>query len=292
MKTQIKIENFNDYGRLYDLMISTSAEMEDITIELGDSLSYEPLEIIILAMAYIQLFNGNHHGTFVLPVNLEKQWILYQIGLPEFLRTNHTKTNTMVSIPSKTAMPIKRLDMAHLDSYVQDAIDFFGSNCKGKETTMLKLTIAELINNVYDHANSIIDAYIFSNYFPEKNQISIIVGDFGMGIPAKANEYFKQYDEPVRSSVDCIKWALEMNQSSFSKPHNRGKGLNNLHTFVNSSESNLRIFSNDVMLLSSKEGDIIAENPIRNFRGTIVEININIDGLSYELDSSIESLFD
>ena len=110
------------------------------------------------------------------------------------------------------------------------------------------------------------DAYIFSQYFEDKKKINIVVGDFGIGIPGKANKYFEEEKLALKSSEDCIKWALELNQSSFSKPHNKGKGLNNIHSFVMSSDSRLRIFSNDAMFDCKKDEEVYAVVPSLVFR--------------------------
>jgi sensor histidine kinase regulating citrate/malate metabolism len=111
---------------------------------------------------------------------------------------------------------------------------------------MLNNSIAELINNVYDHAKSPIDAYVFCQFFPKDRSIKIVVGDLGIGIPNSVNNYLKSIADKTISNKASLKWAIEERKSTKSMPHNKGLGLYNLHSFIKSSQSSLRILSNDV----------------------------------------------
>jgi len=298
MEHELKINRLKDYGLIYAMMASNSIAMGDVvTIDLTDHLFFKPVHVILLTMGIIQLVHSTGEVIVVPPINESHNRFLMDIEFENFCQSNLHKSKTMGEIASKTAMPIKRLSLEYLNSYTLDVLKYLGTKCEGKDTSMLNISIAELINNVYDHAGSEtggspIDAYIFSQYNSEKRQISIVVGDFGIGIPEKANKYFAEEGLPLRSNADCIKWALELNESSFSQPHNRGKGLNNIYSFVKSSGSHLRIFSNDVMLDSGNAGDKYGKNPIEDFRGTVVEVEINIDGLAIDDETTLTSMWD
>ena len=69
------------------------------------------------------------------------------------------------------------------------------------------------------------------------------------------------------------------NTSTKSQPHNRGKGLNNLIEFIQFNHSIMHIYSNSGLFIADKNGTYAFENKIRNFWGTIIQMDINIDNL-------------
>ncbi len=289
---EIPLRNIRNYSELYDLISGLEFDTgARITFDLREHDFIEPLEVVMLAMSIIYLKANGCNVFLKMPEGRVGQ-CLSEIGLREFCLSNYQKSQTVDFIPSSTAMPIKRLDTEHMDEYIMKASKYFGAKCKGKDTTMLDLSIAELINNVYDHANSPIDAYIFSQYFPKSNQIKIVVGDIGQGIATTANRYFSANNQPKKANWECVQWALEVNKSSFSKPHNKGKGLNNIYSFVKSSNSIMRIFSDDVLLMCNQQRDRYCKNPIEHFIGTVVEVTININGMAIDDETVIDSLWD
>ena len=293
MNYELSISKLSDYGKLYGIMVSNEIEPGDnLRIDLKEHIMIKPVHVIILTMGVIQLVNKEVLIDVYLPEKDKQRDFLLGIEFEKFCNANMTTSNTVSDISIKNALPLRRVNTEHLNDYILEALAYFGVHCANKDTSMLDLSIAELINNVYDHAGSAIDAYIFSQYSPKKKRINIVVGDFGIGIPAKANKYFEDESIPAKSSEECIKWALALNQSSFSKPHNKGKGLNNIYSFVKASDSRLRIFSNDVVFeCKGTEEEIYSNNLINDFRGTVVEVEINIDGLADE-DLTLKSLWD
>ena len=136
-----------------------------------------------------------------------------------------------------------------------------------------------MINNVKDHAQSPIDAYIFCQLYPRLNVIKVVVGDLGIGIPASVNTYLKSRNESILSDTKAIIWAVEQNTSTKTHPHNRGKGLNNLFEFIKFNRSIINIYSNMGILLATKDRTATFNNNITDFHGTIIQMEINIDNL-------------
>jgi hypothetical protein len=72
---------------------------------------------------------------------------------------------------------------------------------------------------------------------------------------------------------------VEQNTSTKSHPHNRGKGLNNLFEFIKYNRSIINIYSNNGILLATKDRTASFNNNITDFQGTIIQMEINIDNL-------------
>ena len=101
----------------------------------------------------------------------------------------------------------------------------------------------------------------------------------GIGIPVAVNNFLASVDKPVLNDIDAIKWAVDKNTSTKSQPHNSGKGLNNLIEFVKFNRSIMYIYSNSGVFIAGKDRTILTNNRIEFFKGTLIQMDINIDNL-------------
>jgi hypothetical protein len=139
-----------------------------------------------------------------------------------------------------------------------------------------------LINNVRDHSFSPIGAYVFCQYYEKTNEIKLAVSDLGIGIPRSINTYRFNNRETDLSSKDCVIWALKENMTTKSSPHNKGKGLDNVNSFMKANSFTWKLFTNNVQLTGHPTQNRYIENPIPYFKGTIVQLNIKIENLQNE----------
>lgn len=144
---------------------------------------------------------------------------------------------------------------------------------------MLNLSIAELVNNVYDHAHSPIDAYVFCQYYQKTDIIKVAVSDLGKGIPKSVNQYKLDQGEGRLTDIECVKWALEENKTVKSMPYNAGKGLDTINHFVKTNKGSWKLFSGDVLMRGFPSRNNYESNPIYNFTGTVIQINISVKNL-------------
>jgi anti-sigma regulatory factor (Ser/Thr protein kinase) len=105
----------------------------------------------------------------------------------------------------KTSFCLWQLDKEMFNAYVMYAKDYFNRHFfNGLDLEPLNTSLTELFNNVVDHSESAIGGYIFTQYFPKKNQIVISLCDFGNGIPNTINRFLEktkkkacfQYESP------------------------------------------------------------------------------------------------
>ena len=152
----------------------------------------------------------------------------------------------------------------------------------------MNIALAELINNVHDHANSPIDSYVFCQYFEKKSKIILAVSYLGIGIPSSVNSYLQRKGSTLLTAEETIKWALELKKTTQSMPHNAGRGLDTISTFLQTNKGTWRLYSDSIRMTSTPESNKFEENTVKHFKGTIMEISINVSNLN---EKTIEDSF-
>ncbi|MFA4851284.1 MAG: hypothetical protein WC868_00205 [Bacteroidales bacterium] len=170
-------------------------------------------------------------------------------------------------------LPLWRIEQTATSIYPQQAQAYFENNhFDEKSLFALSLSLAELMNNVFDHSESKIPGYTFTQFNSSRNEIITCVCDFGIGIPHKVNHYFKQKGEPIIDNLSALIKSFEIRFSTLSKPHNRGFGWDNIFSNIKSLKSKMLIISNNVLYWLLNNGEIKTSLLKGNFFGTSVVI--------------------
>jgi anti-sigma regulatory factor (Ser/Thr protein kinase) len=233
----------------------------------------------VLIIVQFAIWLEKNGGRFTLGVEPNLREYVESIGLLEFCNSNVNSPTTVEEISSSTAMPIKRVNLETMYSYILATEEYLKSRCPGKDLQMLQVCLSELINNVYDHSQSSIDAYVFCEFYPSSNSIILVVSDLGIGVPSAVNSYRKENGQEPLSSEECLKWAIKENSTTQSIPQNRGKGLDTLDSFIKSNHSQWQVLTGDVSMLSAPEEVTFEKNPISGFVGTIVQLFVYVSNL-------------
>ena len=285
----VSYETSKDADKLYSLMESELSNSR-VILDLVNAKFIKPNEVILFVMFLIRMGNLGNKLNVLFPEEKKTHEYLEAIGLINFCNKNLTESSTLNAITSQTAMPIRRLTEERMSEYIDFAKSYFEGICHGKDLTMLNICMAELLNNVYNHSESEIDAYAFCQYFGSKKEIQVVVGDYGIGIPYSVNRYLKTTNqiEDKLNDLDALRWALVLNNSAKSIPNNQGKGLDNVLTFTKANGGNLFIYTNGAFLRTSeKDNELVFDNNyIHSFKGTIVVFTINVDNLD-DLDDEL-----
>ena len=131
------------------------------------------------------------------------------------------------------------------------------------------------MNNVFDHSESKIPGYTFTQYNSSLNQIITCVCDFGLGIPNKINSYLKQNGEPTLDNMSALLKSFENKFSTKTKEHNKGFGWDLIFSNVIGLNSKMLIISNNCLFwqLNNCKNKV---NVIKgNFPGTCVIIYLD-----------------
>lgn len=273
----IVIKGQGDFHKLFHIILNP-IHAQNVTIHLFQAF-LRPMDILILTEFIIyQLKTGS--GVDLIVENQPVKNYLQAIGLLEFCTGNHSSPSEILEISSYTAMPIRRVNRETMNYYIQKTQSFFQTFCQGKDLGVLQIALSELVNNVYDHSKSRIDCYVFCQFYRQQRTIVIAVADLGHGIPTIVNRFLKSQGLGSLSQFAAVEWALKLNKTTGSEPHNAGKGLDTIASFVRAIDGSWKLFSDEVKMDSSQKGDQFSPNPIQNFTGTVIEISIKVDNLS------------
>lgn len=174
------------------------------------------------------------------------------------------------------------------DTYIQSAHRHYASHFfQGKDIHFLADYLAELFNNVLDHAfageATERIAFAFLQYYPSRGRLFVSVSDFGMGIPASVNRFLrKQSKEPIMPA-EAVKWALKLHYTARSRPHNRGWGLHTVSTGIEVLRGQLVIQTSRVVYAIVQSGEQkLSRLPNTAFPGTTIFITMFYDELPDE----------
>lgn len=174
-------------------------------------------------------------------------------------------------------VPIEQLKFEQLASYIQFVKIRIEQFTTGKDLSFVDICISEIINNIYDHSTD--QAYCFFQVYKNKKTIIFSACDLGIGIITKVRNYLGNSSNNM-SDTECLKWALTLGKTTRSQEHNAGKGLDNIKFGAKNSKSDLKIFTNNIHFLQDENGyEHFEKNPIENFKGTLIEVKINIENL-------------
>ncbi len=170
-------------------------------------------------------------------------------------------------------LPLWLIEESAISVYPKYAQTYYEDNhFDGKSLFALSLSLAELMNNVFDHSESKIPGYTFTQYNTSTKQIITCVCDFGVGIPHKVNDFLKRTNKPILDGVSALIKSFELKFSTLSKPHNRGFGWDNIFSNVKEFKGKMLIISNNAMFWLLKNGEIKTQVLDKHFHGTSVII--------------------
>lgn len=284
------INKRQDLGRLYDFILTNNSQYDGIILII-DIFLY-PRDILMITQFVIHC-SIKKCASFLRidSTNQAIQKYIKDIGLLDFCDKNRRESRTIEFISSRTAMPIRRVTRETMDEYINSAARYFQEKCPTKELTMLNQSFAELINNVYDHAQSEIDAYVFCQYYPQKETIKIAVADLGIGITESVQRYHRKQGLDIPDEISSVTWAIKERSTTQSLPRNKGLGLSHIFTFIETNSSEISLFTGNVLLLGNRFGKKTYLNGIKPFLGTVIEVELVIPNLPDIEDGFVEFEF-
>ena len=206
--------------------------------------------------------------------SVEMKTYLESFAFDQFCKSLENDT-FRVSNDKKT-FPLWLISEAKKEFYTIEVQKYLENNHFGSQDLfVLGSSLAELMNNIFDHSQSKIPGYTFTQYNTRSESIVSCVCDFGIGIPTSVNNYLKSVGEHAMTDDEALKRAFELRFSALTRPHNRGFGWDTIFNSIRSMKGKLHIVSNHALLLMHDNGKIISHLMDMNFPGTLVVITLN-----------------
>lgn len=140
----------------------------------------------------------------------------------------------------------------------------------------------EIYANAFLHAESDIGVFSCGQFFWRMGLLKLTVVDFGVGIPARIKEFFKDYPSVEKlAAAACLRWAFQ--PGTTTKRHEgtgRGIGLDMLKEFVYVNHGKLEIYSENGYALITNQKEQYS-NQVSFFEGTVVNITLRCDERYY-----------
>lgn len=182
--------------------------------------------------------------------------------------------------------------------YIERTISWLkGSvSLRGRSFSFLETTFGEIFNNINDHSESIIGGCSFSQHYPAHKEIILCIADAGKGIANKMKEKFSLDGQgrPLNTDGKLINYATEHKVSTKTTPGNRGLGLDNLLTIMESNKGSMKIISNKGVLdynYTNKPDLHGSKKRIKSssfYNGTVIILKFRTDTLDEEEEEDFE----
>ncbi|MBU6324213.1 MAG: hypothetical protein KJS92_01900 [Bacteroidetes bacterium] len=225
----------------------------------------------------------------VLGLNARLQKYFDETGFFEFCEGKYV--NAAFPDPKdKNTLPLWRIMPGAHNVYPQLAEGFFETNgLTGRDLQPLNSALGEMMNNVFDHSECKIPGYTVTQFHPNRKLLHTCVCDLGCTIPKSVNDYLTSQGLPSISSAAALDKAMEKNFSSYTQPHNRGLGLDNLVSIVRALKGRFLLVSGSSACIMEHEEEVLLDMQ-SNFPGTMVVITLNTDHLEVKEEEQTDDL--
>jgi hypothetical protein len=255
------------------------SKKDKCTIDCRESGFLQPYHLSSLACLIEEYARTGARIDFKLPRRSRTTKFLDGIKFTKYWNNNFNRNSCFLNF-RKDVLPVWQLHNERIDAFGELAQGFYSNHClPGKDLSKLKLIVVEALNNIYDHSESVVKGFVFTQYFPKKTELVISICDLGVGIANKVNTYLKKNGEKELSHNDALQKAMTKGFTTRSVPHNGGLGLDNILSHVRTSDGEIIIVTNKAFY-SNKVKDSITLAPISDdmklsFNGTYLVIKLN-----------------
>ncbi|MFK0524732.1 ATP-binding protein [Paenibacillus illinoisensis] len=182
--------------------------------------------------------------------------------------------------PRETTQPLTFVEVKDSFQWFERIISWLARriNVTTESLANLKMCLQEIFNNIRDHSSESLGC-AFIQHYPNKNEVTIAISDFGVGIPYNISKI-----RPSLNDAQCISEATIEGFSTKSNPQNRGAGLVTLiDNVVRDNKGTVFIHSNYGVLECKwdNKNDILKSPRLKNtlYPGTLIEINLRTDNI-------------
>ncbi len=175
-------------------------------------------------------------------------------------------------------IPCRLVHQDEIDFLSLQVSDWLKEYMPSKDFNMVELSLKELLNNTFDHSSDTLPPSFFALYNKQKQEATFLIGDTGIGLIERVEDYYRRLTDIDIGDVPLLKWALQRKNSSFTTERNRGFGLTNAYEFVTGLGGEMSIHTNSVQY-KLYPNLIIEPTLTESFSGTIIELRVPLNEL-------------
>lgn len=231
--------------------------------------NFEPIHLVTLA-CLIQFFYTKGYRVWLGTGNESVRKMLFdQLRFQEYWSGGKHH----VDATSDNFFNLWRIVESEKDLYAKNVEKYFQNTFfKGKDLSIVSLSMIEAFYNVFDHAEAEGNAFSLIKYDEEDEVLNVAICDFGIGIAKSVRDF----DDSISNDEDALLKSIEIDFTVKSKSHNRGKGLDN----ILSCSDVIRIVSNEAFLI--KNSSIKTYKLNFNFGGTLIYFKLDLSKVEDE----------
>jgi hypothetical protein len=183
--------------------------------------------------------------------------------------------NEFIKPGKQTTFGLWKISQARISSYADESKKYFENIVfTGMDLSPLHIALSETFNNIFDHAQSAVDGFVLSQYFPRPHRVQTAICDFGVGIPMKIKTIWADRARIPLGDQDALRAAFISRMSTKTTPQNRGFGLSNLLGNVRNIKGELNVYSNAAGI-QFHEKLVRYVSMVRSFGGTLVKFSFD-----------------
>lgn len=250
---------------IYALSIFNTANINIIM-----SARVEP-EYLVIVVGIIRYLRVREVSFSIHPVNHESNTYPQRMNFYRHLGVDIDENFNRLD-PRNRFVEITKIDGSNNIAIVNEIMRVIRANCFIRSAILecLNYCFFEVVDNIDNHAMSLIDGYTAVQYFPTRHELRLVLLDAGRGIHASLienNAY--AHLTPAQALEYCIRERVT---------NGRGQGIGLYHTsrFIQENGGEMRIYSDHHQLLIMDNDISILPSPY--WKGTLIYIKINTRG--------------
>lgn len=238
----------------------------------------QPYQIVLLACLIEEYSLAGIPINFKRNASLANEYLEY-IRFFEYWEKNFNR-NLFTRAKKNTTLALWKISQAMISAYADQSQKYYENLFfEGKDLSALHIALTEVFNNIYDHAQSAIEGFVLTQYYPHVQKINVAICDFGVGIPTKINSLWIKGKEKVLADEEALRVAFMNRVSTQTTPQNRGYGLANLLGNIRNTNGDLSVYSNKAMIHFTDKSSYLTKDINSPLGGTLVKFSFDPNNL-------------
>jgi hypothetical protein len=243
-----------------------------VTFDLSRTEFVTPFGVTMIAGTIVACIQKKKEVVYKKPKKSDTEEWLSRISFSRFFQIDEVAAQARA-----TSIELRQLNRLN-PIYVEDLVNLLDNNMNLSTGVRdsIKMSLQELLINVFDHSESGIGCFVCAQFTPKPQLIRLSVTDLGIGIHDSLKKV-KKYSK-IKNCHEAITLAVEEGVSS--RKGKAGLGLWHIRRFARVNQATMTVISGDGKVNFYAKS--IEKRPMpSSFSGTAIELRINADKEGY-----------